>query len=388
MARFQQRENGAWTASIRRVGWPDCSKTFKLKSDAQVWARATERAMDIGSFVPGELAEKTRFESIALRYVKEVLPKMRGKPQGEYLIRRLIEVFGKYKISSMTAAMLSTYRDERLAHVSAQTVVHELGMISRILKAAQLDWGIVIPGGHPVSQVRKPKVESARTRRLEPGEEPLLLRALDECSSKFIKPAFQLAIETAARQSEILSMSWEDVDLDRRVVRLRGAGGGVTKSGEAFRDVPLTLGAVQVLKGLEKPAGGRGRVLALTQSTLLQAWPRAVKRARRHYLLEKLESVLKDVHGLNDSDIQREIRRLVYKSGPTLPLTLKEWDRLEREDKKLDDLRFHDLRHEATSRLADKLEMHELMKVTGHKTSAMLSRYYHPRAEALALKLD
>ena len=388
MARFQQRANGGWTASIRRVGWPDSSKTFKLKSDAQAWARATERAMDVGSFVPGDLAEKTSFEAIALRYMTEVLPKMRGKTQGEYLIKRLIEVFGKYKLTSMTATMLSSYRDDRLAQVSAQTVLHELGMISRILKAAQLDWGIVIPGGHPVSQVRKPKVESGRTRRLEPGEEALLLRALEECSSKFIKPAFQLAIETAARQSEILSMSWEDVDIERRVIRVRGPGGGVTKSGEAFRDVPLTLGAVQVLKCLEKPEGGRGRVLAVTQSTLLQAWPRAVKRARRQYLLERLESVLKGVHGLTESEAQQEIRRLVYKSGPVLPLTTKEWERLDREDKKLDDLRFHDLRHEATSRLAEKLQMHELMKVTGHKTSAMLSRYYHPRAEALALKLD
>ena len=46
------------------------------------------------------------------------------------------------------------------------------------------------------------------------------------------------------------------------------------------------------------------------------------------------------------------------------------------------------IRHEATSRLADKLQMHELMKVTGHKTSRMVSRYYHPRAEDLARKLD
>ncbi len=52
------------------------------------------------------------------------------------------------------------------------------------------------------------------------------------------------------------------------------------------------------------------------------------------------------------------------------------------------DLHFHDLRHEATTRLAEKLEMHELMKVTGHKTTRMLARYYHPRAADLAKKLD
>lgn len=50
-------------------------------------------------------------------------------------------------------------------------------------------------------------------------------------------------------------------------------------------------------------------------------------------------------------------------------------------------LRFHDLRHEATSRLAEIFPMHELTKITGHKDPRMLMRYYHPKAEDLALKL-
>ncbi|WP_406569111.1 tyrosine-type recombinase/integrase [Aeromonas caviae] len=53
----------------------------------------------------------------------------------------------------------------------------------------------------------------------------------------------------------------------------------------------------------------------------------------------------------------------------------------------LSDLRFHDLRHEATSRLAEIFPMHELTKITGHKDPRMLMRYYHPRAEDLARKL-
>ena len=53
----------------------------------------------------------------------------------------------------------------------------------------------------------------------------------------------------------------------------------------------------------------------------------------------------------------------------------------------LENLTFHDLRHEATTRLAEKLQLHELMRVTGHKDTRMLVRYYHPRAEDLAKKL-
>lgn len=53
----------------------------------------------------------------------------------------------------------------------------------------------------------------------------------------------------------------------------------------------------------------------------------------------------------------------------------------------LTDLRFHDLRHEATSRLASVFPMHELTKITGHRDPRMLMRYYHPRAEELAKRL-
>lgn len=52
------------------------------------------------------------------------------------------------------------------------------------------------------------------------------------------------------------------------------------------------------------------------------------------------------------------------------------------------DLRFHDLRHEATSRVAEVFSMHELAKITGNRDPRMLMRYYHPRAENLAKKLN
>lgn len=53
----------------------------------------------------------------------------------------------------------------------------------------------------------------------------------------------------------------------------------------------------------------------------------------------------------------------------------------------LQNLRFHDLRHEATSRLAEVFEMHELAKITGHKDTRMLLRYYHPNIVKLTEKL-
>ena len=54
----------------------------------------------------------------------------------------------------------------------------------------------------------------------------------------------------------------------------------------------------------------------------------------------------------------------------------------------IQDLRFHDLRHEATSRLFEKgLSMMEVATITGHKTLEMLKRYTHLKAEDLAKRL-
>ncbi len=53
----------------------------------------------------------------------------------------------------------------------------------------------------------------------------------------------------------------------------------------------------------------------------------------------------------------------------------------------IEDLRIHDLRHEATSRLADLFEVHELAKITGHRDMRMLLRYYHPKATDFSRRL-
>lgn len=59
-----------------------------------------------------------------------------------------------------------------------------------------------------------------------------------------------------------------------------------------------------------------------------------------------------------------------------------------RDKAKLEDLRFHDLRHTATSRLAKKVpNVIELAAITGHANVGMLKRYYHVTAEELARKL-
>lgn len=384
MARIVKRENGKWQARVERVGYPPQSETFQTKAAATAWGRATEREMDTGAFINRDDAERTTFGIAAARYEREVLHLKRGAAQDRMRLARLVEHFGKYSLASISSSKIAEYRDDRLKAVSAQTTVHELGLISRVFKACAMDWGIALPHGIPTALVRKPKVNNARERRLEKGEEALLLGALRECKTPWPAAAFVLAVETAGRQGELLSLQWREVDLKRRTARLRGRDGGLTKSGADYRDVPLSSAAVALLESL--PRNLRGKVLPLSQNALQLSYERAIQRGRQTHIHELLKTRLL-ADGMAQANIDQEIRSLIYRKKDPLPSTLEVLADLEAHDGTLQNLTFHDLRHEATSRLAGKLAMHELMKVTGHKTSRMVSLYYHPRAEDLALKL-
>ena len=85
-----------------------------------------------------------------------------------------------------------------------------------------------------VELVRKPKISSGRDRRLTSGEERRLSRVFQR-KNQVLYVIFHLALETAMRQGEILSLpGWEHVDLQHGVAHLP-----TTKNG-APRDVPLS----------------------------------------------------------------------------------------------------------------------------------------------------
>jgi integrase len=194
----------------------------------------------------------------------------------------------------------------------------------------------------------------------------------------------EFAIETAARQSEILSLKWDDVNLPTQTAKLRGIDGRSTKNNDWFRPVPLSRKAIEVIGVKPSKAIKKTPVFKTTQSAFAQSWERAVDSARKDYLHDLLKAKLDEL-GI---DGNAQIRAMIYKKREPLPIALKLFKEIESENSMLHDFHFHDLRHEAISRLATKLEMHELMKVTGHKSSAMLIRYYHPKISDLAKKIN
>nr|WP_282100009.1 site-specific integrase [Thauera aromatica] len=191
--------------------------------------------------------------------------------------------------------------------------------------------------------IKAPGGSNKRERRLSPEEEKWLLSGIEAAMPRTptIRALVQLALETGMRQSEILGIEWDDVDLKRKFVRLPD-----TKSGDP-RDVPLSPVALDVLQAMPRSISG-GRMFALSQDQLIRGFRAARKKGRELY----------------ESD-----------TGEKPPAGL------------LDNLRFHDLRHEAASRWAAVLAAQELAKMFGWKTLQMALRYYHPTGESLAEKL-
>lgn len=326
MASFRQR-SGKWQARVIRDGYPDQTKTFESKADAEKWARALESEIDKGQFVNVSEAQRTTLGDVIARYLVEVTPSMKGVTEDTIRLKAIMrKPIARWSMANLSAARIAAYRDERLKEVSGGTVIRELAYISAIINHARREWGINVP--NPVQMVRKPQSPQSRSRVLTDDEVSKLLMALEPTGrrSHWTKPAVQLALATAMRRGELLSMRWEHIDLQNRTAFLSD-----TKNGES-RTVPLSTVAVQVLADL--PRHISGVVIPVKFFTLDAAFKRARKRAG------------------------------------------------------LDDVRFHDLRRTAITRMAEKLpNVIELAAVSGHKSLMVLKRYYRPTAAELAQKL-
>jgi integrase len=332
MATIRSRKNKhgetTWQAIIRKQGQRSISKTFDYKEDAQRWARAIEREMDTSTFIPSTEAERTTVAEVLDRYKREVFPRLAQGGSCEAARLDCLKIgLGKHNLSSLTAAHVAKHRDKRLKEVSPQTVKHEIGLLNRVLKHCVMDWGIHLKNGIVTENVRKPTLPSGRDRRLSPEEEKRLRTALRKSRSDEIEAIVIIALETAARRGEIFKMSWQHIDLKKKTWHIPETKTGVP------RTVPLSSRAIEVLSSIPRQTNGR-------------VW----KIAREDGITQAFARVCKTV--------------------------------------KIEDLRFHDLRHEATSRLFERgFNMMEVASVTGHQDLKMLKRYTHLKAEDLAQRL-
>lgn len=341
MASFHERSSGRWQAKIRRLGAPMLSKTFVTKTQAVAWARKVESEMERGVWRDTSAADRTTLSECFDRYEREVTPRKRSAKREESHLRILRDLpIAGMSISRIRGADLAAVRDEwlRADHAPA-TVVRRLALLSHVFATAQRAWGMESLV-NPVRAVEAPKIRNARTRRISDEEVDAICSA---CASDEMRALIRLALATAMRRGELCALQWQYIDFELRTAYLPE-----TKNGHA-RTVPLSSAAVSALRRV--PGKTKGPVFSLRPDSVTQSFERAVARARRGYEA--------DCEATGQEPSHSHLR----------------------------DIRFHDLRHEATTRLADRLQIHELGAVTGHRDLRMIQRYYHPQASDLARKL-
>ncbi|MDE0651844.1 MAG: site-specific integrase [Gammaproteobacteria bacterium] len=267
-----------------------------------------------------DLAERYQREHVAM-HCKPNTVKHYGLMLKKHIVPRL---------GGLNSVRLGQIGRERVAalhyslHETPTMANKVVDMLSRLFNMAEL-WGIAPEGGNPCRFVRK-YAEPPRERFLSEEEFRRLGQVLGEVEAEGkVHPsavaAFRLLMLTGCRKSEILTLRWEDVDLEAGELRLRDAKTGA-------RAVAISPSARRVLKGLPRVPGN--------------PWVIAGTKPGRHF------------RNLNSA-------WLVIRSRAELK-----------------DVRIHDLRHSFASRalaLGESLPM--IGKLLGHRKVQTTARYAH-----------
>lgn len=332
MATYRKR-SGGWRVEVAKKGVRD-SGTFSTKAEAVAWATQREAEILAGVGSPKGASNSTLKEALE-KYKLEVSPSKVGQRWEEIRLDKLInelEFVGE-RMVDVGAEQIAAWRDLRLKSVATSTVRREMTLLSSVFEQARREWRWI--KSNPVREVKRPKNRPPRDRRISAAEEKKILDGLgyvegEAPTSKLqeLAYAFLIALETAMRQGEILGLSPGRVNLQARYVELTH-----TKNGDA-RKVPLSSRAVDLLRVMVDAAGDRQELFTLSSKS---------------------------------ADVMfRRVR-----------------DRL-----KIDGLTFHDTRHEATTRLARKLDVLDLARMTGHRDPRSLMIYYNATATEVASRLD
>jgi integrase len=319
------RQRGTkWQAIIKRQGYPSHSKSFELKKDAEKWARQQERLIDAGEWIDQTQSKVTTLADLLDRYQSEVTSTKRGKD---------IETL---RIACIKRSSIAKYS---VAAISGQLLADYRDTRLKTVKGSTVNRELSLLSHvftiafrewgydlhiNPASLVRKPPEGKARDRVLNATQREALIASCGQCANPWVKPVVIFALETAARRGEILALTWDGVDLKHGIAKVSGKTGS--------RSIPLSPACISMLKTL--PRSIDGHVFPITIETIKQAYQRAVRRA-----------------GISD-------------------------------------FTFHDLRHDALTRLANMgFNVLELRAISGHTTANMLQRYVSINANDLAGKL-
>lgn len=317
---------GGYRAQIK-IGAVRDSATFRTQREAKAWAAARESELRAQkSMAPGEL--HTVAEAFE-RYVRDVSSTKRGEQKERLRLEAFMRDFphlAAMRLADFKTPQLAEWRDARLKKVSASSVVRDINLLRNVFIIARKEWHWI--GHHPFDGLKIPLEAPPRDRRVDPWKEVRpLVRALGYVSgrapatkSEEVALAFLVALRTAMRVSEVLQLGRATLDIQRRVATVGHKMQYVTQKP---RKIPLTRHAVRLLT----PVAHLDRCFTVDSESMDTLFRRA------------------------------KMRRMIK------------------------GLQFRDARAEALTRLARKVDVLTLSKISGHKDLEMLSRVYYRESE-------
>jgi integrase len=338
----------SYRVQVRLRGHSSQSGTFRNRKDAERWASSLESGIREGRYFPNVAARRTTFAALTERYTRSVLADARPERRSNagHHIAWWLDRFGSLSLAEITPDHIAQARDALASQTyvrakaspstngtitaaaykrSGATINRYLSTLSHIFATAVREWRLI--DKNPVAEVSKKKESRGRARFLRDEERDALLVACARSAWPPLQTLVLLAISTGARRSELIHLKWTDISLG---LPSPGALVQRTKNGDSRR-LPLVGKTLESLRALQAAHGGAVRFVFAHPSridrpyTAFDAhWYAALARAR------------------------------------------------------IDDFRFHDLRHTCASYLAAQgSSLLEIADVLGHRTMAMVRRYSH-----------
>lgn len=331
MASYETLNNGKVRAFLC-VNGKRQTKTFPNKQKARSWVREKEyKLSQPAEVVNGTITVSQLFD----RYAKEVSSTKKGEQWEVIRLNKFQQctLLGTIKLTDLLREHIETWIAHRLTTVKASTVNRELNLISHCLTQARR-WRLMTH--NPMADLNRPKNPLPRFRRISEQEIQqldLVMCYRDDVNIQHkyqhVAIAFHFAIETAMRAGEICALNQTMLNTDTRVAHLPHT---ITKNGYP-RDVPLSSKAIVLINKLPEPENNERPIFQLTSATLDTLF----RKYRDRTLIQNLH--------------------------------------------------FHDTRHEAITRLANKLDVLDLARIVGHRDLKQLMTYYNKSAEELAQQL-
>ena len=328
---FVRRRGKSYEAVCKKKGYGRKSKTFKTKHAAKAWGTKTQGEMDDHKFIDTRESRSVLMENIIddLIYSFERFGlAIAGPKLGQ--LHQLKKYFTGVSIHDLTFDDVLDFAAHRRKTVGASTLQTQMYYLKQAVINSR------IKTEHPVvdmaiDELKKKKLimgSKKRDRRLEPGEYEALM---NEAEGHWISAAIDIALESAMRQGEIHALKWSDINESKGVIRLKRKDKDA-ETGQSEQKIPMVQGVREALLRAHNVFGQGPHLIPVKRS----------------------------------ASISDKFARLTKKLG-------------------IVDLRFHDLRHEAISRMFERgMRVEQVRVVSGHRTLEQLSRYVNLRPEDLA----